>query len=371
MAASTVLDIPYERQSDPASNRMCGAAALCMVYRSLGISCSQAEIAAKLPRLEPYANAGSRTYLLAQDALTRGLSAIVLRAKDPIKTLKTCRDRSLRAILNHRPRPESPDGHFTVLVDIEGENVVVHDPLAGPNIQIPERELLKLWQPLGSTSEITGNVLVVLAKDQESAAPCRRCNSAIPDSLACPGCGQSIPLRPVSALGCLSNFCTERAWEALFCPHCDRLLTHASGVESWGDRGTKPTGAGEAPRQEQNFGSRSSARPGEIDDDPVKIMSLNQEIDKFVALLLSVNKGRPVPGSETYLATIRQLQTEILELHEKQSAERRAKAAQAPAAPPAPAPTPEPVAAQPPARPPVDWNELGRRLVEEIGLRPR
>ena len=176
---------------------------------------------------------------------------------------------------------------------------------------------------------------------------------------------------PVSALGCLSNFCTERAWEALFCPHCDRLLTHASGVESWGDRGTKPTGAGEAPRQEQNFGSRSSARSEEIDDDPVKIMPLNQEIDKFVALLLSVNKGQPVPGSETYLATIRQLQTEILELHEKQSAERRAKAAQAPAAPPAPAPTPEPVAAQPPARPPVDWNELGRRLVEEIGLRPR
>ena len=81
MAASTVLDIPYERQSDPASNRMCGAAALCMVYRSLGMSCSQAEIAAKLPRLEPYANAGSRTYLLAQDALTRGLSAIVLRAR--------------------------------------------------------------------------------------------------------------------------------------------------------------------------------------------------------------------------------------------------------------------------------------------------
>ena len=199
MAGSTPHGIPYERQIDPASNRMCGAAAMCMVYRSFGISCSQAELAAKLTLPAPYANAGARTYLLAQDALTRGLSAIVLRAQDPLKTLRICRSRALRAILNHRPRPESSHGHFTVLVDFEGDDVIVHDPLAGPNTHIRETEVLRLWQPTGDGS-VTGNVLIVLGRDQQFAAPVSPMwRHSIPESITCPGCSEQISLRPASS----------------------------------------------------------------------------------------------------------------------------------------------------------------------------
>ncbi len=364
----TALDIPYERQTDPMSNRMCGAAALCMVYRSFGISCSQAEVAAGLTGPWPAANLGARTYLLAQNALANGLSAIVMRARDPLATLKACHNRSLRVILNHRPRPESTNGHFTVLVDFAGDHVVVHDPLAGPNTRILQSDLLKLWQPLGGASEITGNVLVVLARDQQSAAPCRGCGNPIRETTTCPGCGQSIALRPAAVLGCMSDSCPERAWETLFCPLCDAVLMAAHGKDFKGPRGPKPG----------DTGSAAGAKPEEIDDDPMKIVSLHEQIDKFLELLLSVNDGRPVPGAERYFATIRQCQAELLSFQNTQAAELRAKAAQPPPAPPRPpappaAPTtaPEPVAAQPPPRPPVDWNELGRKLVTEIGLRPR
>jgi hypothetical protein len=333
-----------------------------MVYRSFGVNFSQAEIATKLARPEPYAPTGARTYLLAQDALARGLSAIVLRAKDPLKTLRACRDRLLRAVLNHRPHPESPNGHFTVLVDLEGDHVVVHDPLAGPNQRIPDSDLLLLWQPLGATSEITGNVMVVLSKDERSGTPCPRCGNTIPDSVVCAACGQSIPLRPASVLGCISASCPERAWETVFCPHCDAVLMTPPGKDF---RSPRAEGAGQSA-------SAVGAKPEEIDDDPVKVKVLSAEIDKFLALLLSVNEGRPVPGAEQYFTKIRGLQSQMLQLQQEQAAERRARAAQPPpAARPKPASPPQPVAAPPPPRPPVDWNALARKLVEECGYRPR
>jgi len=367
MPANASLDIPYERQSDPLSDRMCGAAALCMVYRSFGVNCSQSEVVVKLTRPAPFGTIGARSYLLAQDALARGLSAIVLRAKDPVRTLKACHNRRLRVILNHRPRLESPNGHFTVLVDLAGEDVVVHDPLVGPNTRIQLDDLLELWQPSGGLSEITGNVLVVLAKEKQSGAPCSRCGSLIPDSITCPGCDQLIPLHPSSVLGCMSARCPERAWETLFCPHCDTATMAEPDKDFSSPRAAKPTKTGDAPGQEEDPSRRPASKPDEIDDDPRKIQSLSQEIDKFVALLLSVNSGRPVPGAETYFTTIRQLQSQLLDLQQKEAAKRRAKAAQPP---PKPAPPPEPVVAKPPPRPPVDWNELARKLVEEIGRRP-
>jgi hypothetical protein len=345
---------------------MCGAAALCMVYRSFGMSSSQVEIAAKLTRPGPYAQSGARTHVLAQDALARGLSAIVLRASDPLGTLKLCRDRPLRAILNHRPRRESSNGHFTVLVDLEGDLVVVHDPLSGPNTRIRAEDLLQLWQPLGGASEITGNVLVVLAKERQSAGPCPKCGSSIPDAINCPVCGRSVALRPASVLGCASDSCPERAWETVFCPHCDAILLSAPANDLSGSRARK---RGEP-------GAAAGAKPGEIDDDPMRINTLSAEIDKFLALLLSVNGGRPVHGAEQYFTKIRELQGQMLQLHKEQAAERRAKAAQPPptpatAAPPKPAAPPEPPAAKRAPRPPVDWNELARKLVEEAGYRPR
>jgi hypothetical protein len=369
MPDSTAVRIPYERQIDPTSNRMCGAAALSMVYRSFGMTASQLELA---PRLRGTGSSGSlaaRSHLLAQHALDLGLSALVLRAKAPLRTLEECHEHGLRVILNHRPHRESPNGHFTVLVDVAGDSIVVHDPLAGPSTRILHDDLLELWQPLSGLSEITGNVMIVLAKDQPPAGPCPECGKVIPESLTCPGCGQPVPLRPASVLGCISTSCPQRAWAAVFCPHCDRTLSDDT-KKSRVDSGARPSGAGETRGREQDSVGRQAEREA-IDDIPLKIQSLNQEIDKFVAILLSVNNGRPVPGAEPYFATIRQCQSQLLELQKTQAADRRAKAAQPPAAPsPAPAPPLEPVAAKPP-RPQVDWKELARKLVEEMGYRVR
>ena len=339
-----MVEMPFERQNDPLSNRLCGPAALCMVYRSFGITCTQAELVSKVTRMGPTGSMGSRSYLLAKDAIGRGLQALVVRVKDPIHALEMCRQPSLRAILNHRPSLESPNGHFTVLVDIEGDVVVVHDPLRGPNTRILQSDLLKLWRPPpAGASEITGNVLIVLSQDPLPAEPCPGCGSVIPETMPCPACGQSIPLRPATVLGCMSSFCPERAWVNLFCPHCD--------TEVMGGQGTR---AGEKKSPSQAGGPET---PG--DDDPRRLKSLNEEIDKFLGILLRANDGVPFPGLEKHFTTIQELQAQMMDLQKKDAATSPVATA------------PKPIRRKPAARPPVDWNELGRRLVTELGCRSR
>jgi hypothetical protein len=349
MPSNTALDIPYERQSDPMSNRMCGAAALCMVYRSFGIKASQAELGPKLTRPGLNSNLAARSFLVAQEALTRGLSALVLRAKDPLRILKVCHRPQLRAILNHRLHIESASGHFTVLVDLDGEAVIVHDPQFGSHLRFILSDIVKLWRPLGPSSEITGNVLVILAQDPPPAAPCPRCGGVIPESLACPGCQNPVSLRPASVLGCMGDSCPERTWQTLFCPYCDADLMGPPGM---------------------GFRSPPEAEPGESETSQ-KIKLFSQEIDKFVATVLAVTNGRPVPGTEGYFKQLKDIQGQLHEAQKQEAAKQRAKATQPPPAPPPkPAPPPEPPAAKPPERKPVDWNGLSRTLLQEMGLAP-
>src|SRR5258708_2353065 len=62
---------PYERQED---SSMCGAACLCMVYRSFDLAWTQRDIWRDLAPLGGFG--GLRTHRLAADALQRGLSAM-------------------------------------------------------------------------------------------------------------------------------------------------------------------------------------------------------------------------------------------------------------------------------------------------------
>ena len=55
---------------------MCGAAALSMVYRALGIETTQEMIWEQIAREDGRRGRAARTYLLAQNALRHGLSAV-------------------------------------------------------------------------------------------------------------------------------------------------------------------------------------------------------------------------------------------------------------------------------------------------------
>src|SRR5262245_1292712 len=104
------LPIPFEKQ---AANDRCGAAALCMVYRSFGGECSQAGVWEKVSR-----GRRIRTQLLAADAIERGYFALILKAAQPWQLLQRCRAHGIHPILNHRIDASNSSGHYSVVVEV-------------------------------------------------------------------------------------------------------------------------------------------------------------------------------------------------------------------------------------------------------------
>jgi hypothetical protein len=214
------VDVPYEAQEDAPESRRCGAAALCMALRSLGVACSQAEV---WPAISCRGWGGARrarTLLLCREALRRGLEAAIVQARRPWEALRRCGAWPGRCILNHRASAAGCGGHFTVLVAVEEAAVVVHDPLAGPARRLARDEFLALWRP--SPPEVAGHIFIALARGPSPAA-CPRCGTACP-AAACPWCRTTFALPP-AVLGCVADGCGERTWERVFCPRCDGGLT--------------------------------------------------------------------------------------------------------------------------------------------------
>jgi hypothetical protein len=217
--------IPFEKQQRAEGHRMCGAAALSMAYRSLDLECSQQEVWGEVARRDGDGRLAARTHLLARDAIRRGLAAVVVQAADPWPVLGRAVAAEVRVILNHRLEAGSSSGHYTILVDVDDEQVTLHDPRSGPFRRIERSEFLDLWLPGGDPSEIVGHVLVGIATRSELRRDCAECGTEVPREAACPACGAKIRLRPVAVLGCIRADCGNRVWGRVFCPECDRAVS--------------------------------------------------------------------------------------------------------------------------------------------------
>src|SRR5215467_10637735 len=200
--------IPYEGQSDLQTNRGCGAVCLSMVYGSFGKEVPQAEIWPAIAKQNRFGSLASTTHLMAQDASNRGFRAVAIQARHPLHVLRLCRAAGIRAILNPRVKRDSTAGHYTVLVDIDAKDVVVHDPLFGAARRLSHAELLELWLPQVPNSEIAGAVLIALAAPGPPAiAACEFCHTPMPLTVGCPRCGKPTGLQPGEALGCIREGC--------------------------------------------------------------------------------------------------------------------------------------------------------------------
>lgn len=266
--------IPYESQVDPQTSRMCGAACLRMIYRSLGRDVSQHEIWPAISKPGPLGGLASTTHLMAQDAVNRGYNALVIQARHPLQALRLCREWEIRAILNHSLQRGSPAGHYSTLVDLDDKCVVLHDPFYGPSRRFSHAELLALWQPQGSNSEILGNVLIGIAGHLPAKRECEFCHTPLPFRVDCPKCKRPVGLQPGAVLGCMRDGCIARMWNYVCCPACDCMWTfslqpHDRLVES-------PT---------LNGLSTGAPKPPGTKTDPWKLDRLFGELDKFCAFV--------------------------------------------------------------------------------------
>jgi|HubBroStandDraft_1064217.scaffolds.fasta_scaffold108865_2 hypothetical protein len=264
------IAIPYEKQSDLQTNRGCGAACLSMVYRSFGKEVPQAEIWPLIAKKNRFGSIASTTHLMALHAIGQGLSAVVIQARHSLQVLRLCREAGIRAILNLRARPDASAGHYTVLVDIDDKNVILHDPALGPSRVMSYAELLQLWQPQSSNSEIAGNVVIGIAAEPVAIPACEFCHTAIPAKVHCPRCRKAVGLNPAAMLGCIRDGCIARMWNYVACPSCDF-------VWSFNEAGT--SGA--------DFPG-PSANTNSLVPEPMNLDKLFAELDKFCGHILSI-----------------------------------------------------------------------------------
>lgn len=266
--------IPYERQTDQHTNRTCGAACLSMVYRSFGQDIAQAEISPAITKPNRFGSVASTTHLIVQDALRRGLGAVGIQARHPLQVLRLCRDSGIRAILNHRLTHDAATGHYTVLVDIDDTEVILHDPYFGPSRHLRHADLLELWQPRLPNSEIVGNFLIGIAAEPPALAACQVCRTPMPSSVGCPKCAKPVVLQPGALLGCLTSACSARMWNYICCPSCD--FTWTFGVQA-----PAPAATFSGPSPDVQAASAS-------EEDPWNLARLFGELDRFQSHILSL-----------------------------------------------------------------------------------
>jgi hypothetical protein len=279
--------IPYERQSDPQTNRTCGAACLSMVYRFFGKEVPQNQIWPSIAKQNRFGSLASTTHLMALDALSRGFGAVAIQARHPLQALRLCRDSGIRAILNHRLKHNAPTGHYTVLVNIDDKNVVLHDPFYGPSRRLSHAELLELWQPHFPSSEIAGYVMIGVAVQPPAAPACQLCRTPIPSSVECPKCKQPVGLHPGALLGCMNSACIARMWNYICCPSCDYTWTFSLQSPQAGATDSGFPGGPSRAGVSGPLSSDAQAAPAS-EEDPWKLNRLFGELDKFCSHILSL-----------------------------------------------------------------------------------
>jgi Peptidase C39 family len=296
--STTALNIPYERQVAMENNRTCGAACLSMVYRSLGKDVPQAEIWPAISKENRFGSLASTTHLMAQDALNRGLAAVIIMARHPLQALRLCRESGIRAILNHRLTNDARTGHYTVLVDIDDKSVTLHDPYFGPARRISHAELLELWQPRVSNSEITGNVLIGIAAQATTANLCWLCQGAFPAAVECPRCKQPVGLQPNAVLGCMNTGCITRTWDYVCCPSCDYTWSFTMQA---GQAGANTFGSAAGPNA---AGAAAAGAAGAGAEQSPWMKALFGELDKFCDHVRSLPGATGHPELKQYLDMI-------------------------------------------------------------------
>ena len=219
--------LQYERQTEP---RSCGAAALTMVYRSLGITCNQEDIWQVVASKSAYGAQCARAQTLAKDALDRGLRALAFQVRDPWIVLERCLHDSVRVIINHAPASAPTGGHYSVLTDLNDREIIFHDPSEGPNQAVSRRAFLLLWNPRSPFAEILGQVMIAIAASESKLESCLLCKGQARDVVKCRSCRRQVRLQPLAILGCLTDWCPMRGWEQIFCPWCDHTWTKGLGA---------------------------------------------------------------------------------------------------------------------------------------------
>lgn len=212
-------NFPHEFQE---STYGCGAAALTMVYKSLGLKVTQKEVLERVVFTvdQDTGEQSCSTHRMVLDSLLRRFETLHVRAINPIDMLKACQKHSVRAVTHERAGPNRLVGHATAFLGIDDHFVWQHCSALGPFRPIRHNDLLEVMAPLGVSDIGWGNWITLISNPFVVKRSCKLCGIEIPEWVTCPECKKSFELKPSAPLGCFQEDCSGRAWLDISCPYC-------------------------------------------------------------------------------------------------------------------------------------------------------
>ena len=166
------LNVPHIQQSQESS---CGAAALSMVYKYLGLNDQNEDIIwdrLKEPRPSRRGEYFLRTVPMAKDSQNYGLSyfmgkAVLDAQLSLLQPLKEFLSLSIPIIVCQRISSENTLGHFRVVIGVEKNNIYINDPLLSKGKTTKNiDEFLSLWKNANNEEVVGGEFLAVFKKEQ-------------------------------------------------------------------------------------------------------------------------------------------------------------------------------------------------------------
>jgi hypothetical protein len=210
----SVLDVPFVPQSEA----LCGGASVAMVLRYWGDDSVDARSFA--PLVDDSAR-GIRAKVLTDQVRSLGWRAVAFRGSLGELGRQIGRGRPVIVLL--RVSPERY--HYVVVVAVDRESVLVHDPARAPFRRLSARDFLRMWAPSGAWS------LLVVPPDRPverpRAAPLAGATSEDSASLAT----VATPADSAAGTGSVPASCHERVGQAVRLAAEGNLAEAASRLE--------------------------------------------------------------------------------------------------------------------------------------------
>jgi len=185
--------------------------ALAKLLSEYGIERTPSQIAAAVALPDPEGTSSARTYLMGRYAERLGFSVGVLQCWEHAawQVLKQCHAQRVKVIINHVHQIAEDEGHYSTLMSIDEDTVMLDDPFMGPGQVVDRDHFIELWQPNPETS---GHTLLAIDRTVDSDAPMMPCGP-------CPDCG-TVPRLSLTKIFQPAQWTGDR-WRRFFCMQCD------------------------------------------------------------------------------------------------------------------------------------------------------
>ena len=181
-----IIQVPYIAQ--PKNSAKCGAACAAMVIKYYtGSKVSIDEIWSQISAISPELNREyCRTFKIGAYISNNYFNCSSIKYSSLGKLLEFCNDNGIAPIINHKSFESNIAGHFSVVKNISGNDVVINDPENKNRIIVSLQELASMATKNSLNDEVGGNTAIVPSLDifPHKTRSCPKCAGDIDISIS-------------------------------------------------------------------------------------------------------------------------------------------------------------------------------------------